>query len=299
MIRLGPAGWAYKDWSGIVYPLHRPRGFHEATFLARYFDTIELNVAFYRPIAPATAASWVAKVEANPRFRYTAKLWQVFTHDRSVSDEHARIVDEGLRPLREAGRLGALLMQFPFSFHNTRENRDHVLRLAERFAAYPLVLEVRHASWHDDELVTMLREAHIGLSNIDQPLFAKSIAPSSEATSTVGYVRLHGRNAEHWWTREMRSTERYDYLYTPEELQPWVHRIEDVAANTDDVYVIANNHYLGKAVVNALELTALVRGAPVAAPRTLLARYPALGAFARAEPESEPEPLALFAEPTP
>lgn len=276
MIRFGTAGWAYKDWAGIVYPARRSRGFHEAAHLARYIDVVEINVSFYRPVAAATAAGWVEKVAANRRFRFTAKLWRGFTHERDASEADARLVDEGLGPLAEAGRLGALLMQFPFSFHRTAENRDHLRRLAERFGAYPLVLEVRHASWNDDEVLAELRRAGIGLCNIDQPLFRNAVAPAAEATSTIGYVRLHGRNAEHWWAREASAAERYDYLYSREELEPWAGRILDVAAATGDVYVVANNHFRGQALVNALELQARVRGEPVAAPPELVAAYPRL-----------------------
>jgi uncharacterized protein YecE (DUF72 family) len=293
VIRVGPAGWAYKDWTGVVYPAARPRGFHAATFLARYVDTIELNVSFYRPIPPSTAEAWVAKIAGNARFRYTAKLWHGFTHERNASEADARVAEAGLRPLHDAGRLGALLLQFPFSFHFTPENRDYLMRVAERFGAYPLVVEVRHASWNDAEAVEALRAAEIGLCNVDQPLFGKSIRPASEATAPVGYVRLHGRNYDRWWSREMQTGERYDYLYSVEELRPWVHRILDVAAATDDVYVIANNHYLGKSVVNALELASLLRDERVPVPPPLLVRYPELAAFAAEEP-APPTTLSLF-----
>jgi uncharacterized protein YecE (DUF72 family) len=283
MIRIGPAGWAYKDWSGVVYPKRKPPGFHEATYLARYFDTIELNVTYYRPIPASTAESWVAKVESNPRFRYTAKLWRGFTHERNATEADARLFVDGMTPLLEAGRLGAVLMQFPFSFHNTPETRDYVARLGERFSRFPLVLEVRHASWQDGDALAMLRELGIGLCNIDQPLFDKSVAPSAEATSATGYIRLHGRRYETWFSADTQTSERYNYLYTLDELRPWVNRIDDVASETDDVYVIANNHYLGKAVVNALEIEALLSGSRVPVPEPLLERYPTLHAFAAGE----------------
>lgn len=293
MIRVGPAGWAYKDWAGVVYPKRKPKGFHEATYLSAYFDTIELNVSYYRPVSASTAESWVEKIAANPRFRFTAKLWHGFTHERDAGEADARLVDEGFRPLLDARRLGAVLMQFPFSFHWTPENRDYVLRLGERFGAYPLVAEVRHESWNSQDALDVLRGAGIGVCNIDQPHFKKNLRESANVTSPVGYVRLHGRNAKSWWSAEKQSPERYNYLYSVEELKPWVHRIHDIAAESDDVYVVENNHYLGKAVVNGLELTALLRNAPVQAPPQLLERYPVLAEFTRNQEQAGPLTLPL------
>src|SRR3972149_3961493 len=146
--RVGPAGWSYEDWAGIVYPAARPRGVHEATYLADYFDTIELNVTFYRTATPEMARSWVARVKANPRFLFTAKLWQQFTHERELTAAAEREFRPGMEVLLAAGKLGALLAQFPWSFKNLPDNREYLEKLAERFRDFPLVVEVRHASWN-------------------------------------------------------------------------------------------------------------------------------------------------------
>ena len=146
MIRIGPAGWSYKDWQGIVYPAAKPKGFQELTYISEFFDTVEINVTFYRPIPARTAESWLKKVEDNKRFKFTGKLWQGFTHDRDAGAEDERLFKDGYAPLLQAGRLGAILIQFPWSFRNTDENRHYVARLQQRFQEYPLVLEVRHVS---------------------------------------------------------------------------------------------------------------------------------------------------------
>ena len=142
MIRVGPAGWHYDDWAGLVYPAPRPRGFDPLRYLAGYFDTIELNSTFYRPAAEKTARSWAARVEANPRFRFTAKLWRRFTHQRKEAwtQDEVDQVRAGLDPLHRTGRLGAVLLQFPWSFRRTDENRDWLGDVADAFAAYPLVI---------------------------------------------------------------------------------------------------------------------------------------------------------------
>lgn len=279
MIRIGPAGWAYKDWAGIVYPSKKPRGFHEATYLARYFDAIEINVSFYRPVPASTSEAWLKYVSFNPNFRFTAKLWRGFTHDRNASSADEIEFTDGLRPLLEAGRLGALLLQFPWSFRHTPENLDYVHRLAARFRDFPLVLEVRHISWNEPGVLDALHTLGIGLCNIDQPLFHSSIAPAAVSTSSVGYIRLHGRNYRSWWTENQNTGERYNYLYTVQELDPWIDRIHAVAETTQDTYVVTNNHYLGKAVVNATEISSILKGAPVDAPETLIQHYPQLAPF--------------------
>lgn len=279
MTRIGPAGWAYKDWSGIVYPAKRPRGFHEASFLAEYLDTIEINVSYYRPIPRETAEVWLNRIQKNRNFRFTAKLWRGFTHERNATTADEKEFKEGLEPLFVAGRLGALLLQFPWSFRNTSENREYIRQLRDRFNEYPLVLEVRHASWSEPGTLDMLEQLDMGLCNIDQPLFKQSIKPSAVATSATAYVRLHGRNYRNWFTPNRQVHERYDYLYSIEELDPWLDRVRTLEQTTHDTYVVTNNHFLGKAVVNALEISSILRGKPVAVPPSLLAHYPELQDF--------------------
>jgi uncharacterized protein YecE (DUF72 family) len=281
--RVGPAGWSYKDWWGIVYPAKKPGGFHEATFLARYFDTVEINVSFYRPLVAKTSAAWVERVRSNSDFRFTAKLWRGFTHERNASASDRQMFLDGIAPLLESGRLGALLLQFPWSFRNTDENRDYVAQLADQFAEMPLVLEVRHGSWSEAGTLDFLEQRNIGLCNIDQPLFKRSVAPSALTTSAVGYVRLHGRNYKSWFTENKFAGERYNYLYSVEELEPWLDRIKTVEQSAQDTYVVTNNHYLGKAVVNAFEMLAILRAQPLPMPPQLLERYPELKPFAEEE----------------
>jgi uncharacterized protein YecE (DUF72 family) len=278
--RIGPAGWAYKDWWGVVYPAKKQRGFHELSFLATYFDTIEINVSFYRPVSEKMAKTWLEQVRQNNNFRFTAKLWRGFTHDRNATAADESEFKTGLAPLVDAGSFGALLLQFPWSFRNTDENRAYVAKLRAQFAEYPLVLEVRHASWSEPGTLDMLEQMDLGLCNIDQPLFKRSVKPSALTTSATGYVRLHGRNYQSWFTENKYMGERYDYLYSVDELEPWLDRIKTVEHAAKDTYVVTNNHYLGKAVVNAVEISSILKGKPVNAPASLLERYPELREFA-------------------
>lgn len=289
-IRIGPAGWSYEDWNGIVYPRHRPRDFHEASYLADYFDTIELNVTFYRPVPVAMARQWVERIQSNPQFLFTAKLWQQFTHERELTAANEAEVRPGLEVLLGEGKLGALLAQFPWSFKNTAENRAYLDRLVERFRDFPLVVEVRHASWNQPDFYRWLAEHDIGFCNIDQPVIGRSLKPSEQSTAAVGYVRLHGRNYEEWFSDREDSTgaERYNYLYSGEELEPWVKRIQRIAAGTQLSFVITNNHFHGKAVTNALQLAHRLTGKKVKVPPPLLEHYPELQTIASDEPGTTP-----------
>jgi uncharacterized protein YecE (DUF72 family) len=286
---IGPAGWSYADWNGIVYPTRRPPGFHEATFLSQFFDTIEINTSFYQPLRPTLARQWIDRVAANPRFLFTAKLWQKFTHEFETTAQDEAAVRAGFDVLRDAGILGAVLLQFPFSFHNTPENLARLEQLLRAFGDYPLVVEVRHSTWAQKNFYQLLHERGAGFCNIDQPVIGNSLKPTERATSPVGYVRLHGRRYDTWFTGDpaVPSYERYNYLYSLEELEPWAERIKKVSEHAEKTFVITNNHYQGKGIVNALELIRLVTGNKVKVPEPLRHHYPRLESIAD-EPSQEP-----------
>jgi uncharacterized protein YecE (DUF72 family) len=287
-LRVGPAGWSYPDLAGYVYPTRRSKGFHEATFLARFFDTIEINTSFYQPIRADHAVTWIERVEANPSFVFTAKLWQRFTHEPSASADDEKLVREGFDVLRSAGKLGAVLLQFPFSFHSTPVTVKHLAGLLKRFADYPLVVELRHSSWQKQETLQLLEEHRAGFCNIDQPVIGNSITPTAQSTSPVGYVRFHGRRYDTWFSDDPRvpAHERYNYLYSVDELKPWAVRIHKVEQKSRDTYVITNNHYQGKSVVNALQLLSILRGSRVKVPDELRQRYPQLEEIANEMPSA-------------
>lgn len=296
-VLVGVAGWSYEDWNGIVYPTKRPRGFHEAAFLARYFDTIEINTSFYAPLRPDFASRWLELISPNPRFQFTAKLWQKFTHETNATAEDEKAVREGFDVLHGAGRLGAILLQFPFSFHQTPENLARLKQLLDKFGDYPLVVEVRHASWSQPEFYELLCQRGVGICNIDQPVIGKSIKPDKQVTSATGYFRLHGRRYDTWFSDallarsdgdpEVPRHERYNYLYGEQELLPWADRVRNAAEQTKTTFVVANNHFQGKAAVNALQFIHLLTGGKVDVPDTLRTHYPQLDAIA-SEPAKEP-----------
>jgi uncharacterized protein YecE (DUF72 family) len=287
-IRVGPAGWSYSDWSGIFYPKPKPKGFHEAAFIAEWFDTIEINTSFYSPLQPDHCRLWLAQVAANPRFLFTAKLWQRFTHESGATNEDERAVRAGFDLLRDAAKLGAVLVQFPFSFHRQAETTQYLKSLLDRFKDYPLVVEVRHGTWNDKSFYEMLHARGVGFCNIDQPLIGRSLQPTERTTASVGYIRLHGRRYDTWFSDdvEIPSHERYNYLYSESELGPWAKRAEHVAEHSEKTFVITNNHYEAKGVVNALKLIHLLTGSKVKVPEPLREHYPELNQIADRPAES-------------
>jgi uncharacterized protein YecE (DUF72 family) len=226
-------------------------------------------------------------VAENKQFNFTAKLHRLFTHERGkATREDEKDFRQGIEPLAKAGKLGALLLQFPWSFKNNEDERLYLTKLLGRFKEYPLVVEVRHASWNNEQVYEWFEERNVGICNIDQPVFAKSIRPSALTTSSIGYVRLHGRNYQNWFRDKAPRDERYNYLYSPDELEPWITRIKAVAKQTAETYVITNNHFRGQAVVNALEIEAAIKEERVPGPEPLFEMFPRLTESAVATTES-------------
>ena len=288
-IRIGTAGWAYKDWDGVVYSREiARRKQHPLEYLAQYIDVVEINTSFYGHIRPELAKLWCLKVAGvNPKFLFTAKLHRSFTHSPKAvmestsaatiqpTDEDEVLAKEGLDALAAEKRLGALLIQFPVSFKNTDENREYLEWLLRQFIEYPRVVEVRHSSWNNEQTLAYFVQRNVAFCNIDQPLLGKSLEATQHVTSGIGYVRLHGRNYEQWFDCDNRN-DRYNYLYSMKELEVWKNRVLNIARKSQVTFVVANNHFQGKAAVNALELKHLVSGRAVKAPEPLVERYPEL-----------------------
>ena len=292
-ILIGPAGWSYADWRGRVYPEGAGSKFDTLALVAKYFDAVEINSSFYRPPTRETARSWLRRIEHNPQFVFTAKLYRTFTHERGkATAEDEKAFREGVDPLAEAGKLGAVLIQFPWSFKNDREERSYLTQLAERFKDYPLVVELRHESWNNPRILQTLEDLGVGLCDIDQPLFANSIKPSAEVTSAIGYIRLHGRNYQNWFREEADVVERYDYLYSGDELDPWVERIKEVAEKAKQTFVITNNHARGQSLANAFEILAQLEKERVPGPAKLIETYPRL--IESVEPDDKSAQGVLF-----
>jgi uncharacterized protein YecE (DUF72 family) len=294
-IRVGTAGWSYKDWEGVFYPAGiARRKQHPLDYIARCFDTVEINTSFYGHIKPELAKLWARRAGAvNPQFRFTAKLHRSFTHSPLAvmeptsaasirpNDEDERLARQGLDALAGTGKFGALLIQFPVSFKNTPLNREYLDQLLRQFIEYPRVVEVRHSSWDNGETLAAFQQRQVSFCNIDQPVIGRSLEATEHVTAPVAYVRLHGRNYDQWFGADNRN-DRYNYLYSDLELAAWKDKIQRISVHADVTYVIANNHFEAKAGVNGLQLKYMLNGQRVGAPEPLLRHYPELRQIADA-----------------
>ena len=285
--RIGPSGWSYADWNGVLYPQPRPRGFQPLRHIADLFNAVEVNSSFYRVPSAAMTERWSALVPAD--FRFAFKLTQDFTHRRTEFPAPGVVTafQDALRPLRASGRLGPVLAQFPWSFRYSDENAAWLQRVRAALPDDALFVEVRHASWASDAGLAALRAAG-GVCNIDQPQLRDCLGPTAHAFGARAYVRLHGRNAAHWFAEGQPAYERYNYLYSAAELEEWTARLRALAALTEEVYVFANNHFRAQAVVNALELRATLEGGQARVPAELLRAYPRLAAIAQPAGQTRP-----------
>ena len=278
---VGTSGFSYPDWVGPVYP--KGRGEHPLAFLARYVDLVEVNTSHYRIPAPSLAAEWVRIVRDLPRFRFTAKLWRGFTHERGVATAADVAAQRAFfDALAQGDRLLGVLAQFPPWFRASSATEAAIDEVARAFEGYPLAVEMRDVSWDRDDV--RARFAERGLSWVVADLLPgpRSVEPRVRRTAPLAYVRFHGRSAA-WYEPGVDRDRRYDHLYAPEDLAPWVERLRRLVEEDERVVVAFNNHPRGQALANALQMAAAWSGKKVAAPESLLAAYPRLAEVARGE----------------
>lgn len=277
-VRVGTAGWQYPDWAGVFYPAPRPRGLDELAYIASYFDLVEINSSFYRIPSAATARRWAERTSQHDRFRFTAKAFHRFTHNAPAPAPGDLLAfRKAMEPLHDAGKLCAVLLQFPWSFKPSPASRERIDGLARALAPLPLAIEVRHGSWMRGDGLQYLRDTGLTVSAVDQPVIGDSIEPLAHVAGSAGvYARLHGRNYRNWFAEDAGRDARYDYLYSREQLTPWVEMVSRAARSGSQVSVVLNNHFRGQAPANAFEMMAMLSGDPVPAPRALRRAHPRL-----------------------
>jgi uncharacterized protein YecE (DUF72 family) len=252
MIRVGTAGYGYHDWSPSFYP---PNLVHEEylSYYSERFDCCELNSTFFRWPREEDFAGLLAR--SREALIFTVKAHRRLTHQREGDLSSARRFAETLSPLVEAERLGVVMAQFPFSFVNNPAHRAYVCRLRAALDL-PLVVEFRNDNWFNEATLDFLRGWGIGFVCVDAPEEAGMPGPRAIATSDIGYVRFHGRNATQWWNKDGAS--RYDYKYRRLEILAWVPRLKEIDRQAKMTFVVFNNHWRGQAVANAQALRKIV-----------------------------------------
>lgn len=281
MIRVGPAGWSYPDWEGIVYPRHKGPAFHPLRHLSRFVDCVEINSTFYALPTPEVVNSWNQVLSGRPALVLTAKLHRDFTHgthnvDEATLTKMSEAFRRSIEPIQTSGRLRALLVQFPISFQHGGAELRHLGAIHRHFPELPLVLEVRHASWFTPPALSSVRGLGYSMAHIDLPPAWNHPPVWFDNDGAIGYLRLHGRNKSTWFDARAGRDQKYDYLYTEHEVAELAAHAQRIAKEHDETYVITNNHFSGKAVVNALELIAKLRGHMTLAPAELVHAYPRL-----------------------
>jgi len=253
--RVGTSGYSFKDWVGPFYP-PGIRATDQLGFYARHFDCLEVNVSYYR-VPDARLFESMAQRSPNG-FAFVVKLHGDMTHRSSADDALYERFRRALVPLDERAALHGLLAQFPYRFRNTQANRAFVAGLRDRFDGRPLYVEFRHASWILEATFDWLRKLGIGYVSVDEPPLPGLVPPVACATTNVGYVRLHGRNALNWFAAGERTGDRYDYLYGEKELREWAARIRNLSADTRQIFVFFNNCHRGQAPANARTMQTLL-----------------------------------------
>jgi uncharacterized protein YecE (DUF72 family) len=274
---IGIAGWSYPDWKGIVYT--EPK-VDQLEYVSRFVDCIEINSTFYRPPFEKTTKSWLERTSKRKDFFFTAKLHRDFTHKGRIDAEIVKYFHKGFEPFLEAGKLKHLLVQFRYDFADCRESRQHLTKIVESFCdAFDLVVEVRHKSWQEKAALDFLQELGVSVCNLDYPTTWNSFNLQHCTVGRCGYFRMHGRNKEKWFSKAGRD-ETYDYYYNSDELAGINERIERLVEAFEFLTVIANNHYRGAELANAIELKALVSGENQLVPAGLMETYPNLASIA-------------------
>jgi len=276
-IYVGIAGWSYPDWNGIVYTNTR---IDQLKYVSKFVDCIEVNSTFYRPPTGKNSKSWLDRTKAKPDFFFTAKLHRDFTHEGRIDTETVKQFHVGFAPLLEAGKLKYLLVQFRYDFADFKQNRQRLSEIVKHFAdAFSLVVEVRHKSWQGQDALNFLQELGVTVCNLDYPTSSKSFDMQLCTIGKYGYFRMHGRNEEKWFSKAGRD-ETYDYYYNNNELNQIKQRVDKLADAFESLTIIANNHYRGAELANAIELKAMLTGQKQKVPEILLKTYPKLSQIA-------------------
>ena len=276
-IYIGIAGWSYPDWKGIVYTSSK---IDKLEYVSGFVDCLEINSTFYRPPFEKTTKSWLDKTSKRQDFFFTAKLHRSFTHEGKIDAEIVKYFHKGFEPFLEAGKLKHLLVQFRYDFDDTSRNRQHLTEIVRNFSgAFNLAVEVRHKSWQMPNALGFLEGLGVSVCNLDYPTTWNSFDIQQYTIGRNGYFRMHGRNAEKWFSKAGRD-ETYNYYYNEKELTQIKDRVNELARAFKTLTVITNNHYKGAELANALELKCLLTGQKQYVPEGLLKAYPNLSKIA-------------------
>jgi len=282
------AGWAHPQWNGLFYPGINRAGVPQLETYARYFNAVEISASWYAPLKPELSRLWARVVsrhnDVQRDFEFSARVWRRLMESPQIEAKDIAAFREGLRPLEEAGRLGAVLMEFPAAFRFEKSSRQRFIELRRALGGLPLVAEFRHRSWMTEEALGTLIDYHVGFANLDQAEHSRAMPPTAFLTSPVGYVSLRGRSP--------LGPQVEPYLYCAEEMDQWAHRIRKVNRFAKKTFVVLANDAGARSLVNAFQMRQILGMGNGRAPKALVERFPMEMAMVRPD---QPMQTALFA----
>jgi uncharacterized protein YecE (DUF72 family) len=285
IVYVGMGGWDLEPFSKVFYPPRPKREFRKLEYYSQFFDSVEVNATFYSTSLTADhARRWLEDVSANKEFVFTVKLFQGFTHTYEATHDDVRAVHRMLEPLATAGKLGGLLIQFPYSFTNISERRMYLMQLAKAFHPHRLFVEVRHNSWNSPLMYNFFQENKLHLVNVDLPGIKQHMPLTCQTWNGAAYFRLMGRNALTWDrpfskhpSGKYLVNDRYQYLYDDRELRHLVTMIEQMRLRADKTFVVFHNDPQAQSLVNGFQLRHLLRHKHrVLVPQNLVTMFPVL-----------------------
>jgi uncharacterized protein YecE (DUF72 family) len=272
---IGCSGWSYDDWVDRFYPadLAKKKG-EWLSYYSKYFSTVEINSTFYRVPNEFMVRSWIERGRQRPGFEFSVKLPQIVTHESILKQDVEKAAAQAssfedicVRPLAEAGLLGGVLIQLTPYFHlEGKESLGKLRGLLDMLKTdeYDYAVEFRHRSWLNDrgnelsaDALETLQEFKVANVIVDGPGFPVT----RSLTANHAYVRFHGRNYDIWFKEESEDDyriNRYDYLYTVDQLEPWTPRLLEIVENCEVARIYFNNHGRAKAVKNAFQMMDLL-----------------------------------------
>ncbi len=259
MLYLGCSGFQYPDWKETFYP----KGMEESKYLLyyyRFFNSVEIDSTYYSFPSEKTVSAWITKLQGKEDFVYSLKFPRDVTHDpdgitKKSIDTAGEFVKKVIVPIKGAGLLGSALLQLS-PFLDPMKDPDLLLRLQDLLASIDsgtkLSVEIRNRNFLNESVLPkflgILRKYNVALVSVDSP----GLPFFYYQTASFSYVRFHGRNSDLWFGKgDLKGRlNKYDYLYTEDELRPWVERVRTMG---DEVYIYFNNHAQAKAAINAAE----------------------------------------------
>jgi uncharacterized protein YecE (DUF72 family) len=263
LVLIGCSGWNYGDtpdkggWTDVFYP---DKDTKRLRYYSEFFNTAEMDSIFYEKFySKMTKGTFIGMARATPeKFQFSVKVPETITHNKRLDINKGAMIDfqeflDKISPLKTANKLGTILIQLPPSF--TVSNFKNIEGFLDRLpssSGYDYAVEFRHPSWSTEGPWDMLRHYNIATVMTDSPA-KENLQFLSDITITTAdhsFIRFHGRNTKgHYW---------YNYLYTKEELEPWIEKVSQIKRQTKVLRIYFNNHYGGKAIVNALEFKEMI-----------------------------------------